>query len=200
MNFLSWGSQRSPLCRSKRAASSPSTPPEGGELSAQGCQASHTGRPRRFSRPRRFAPHHTCRSIAPCYRLWGSPRFRVSPLTLSDASIGLCLRLHPFPVAPDPSKCSPRQQHQSRHRDRLPSRYSSLLRFPLLDASAVLWFPPRASQPQGFAPLPSPLQSADVAVNTLPVTPMGFKPSRLCTSEEVTHDVGRLQLPLGAHK
>jgi hypothetical protein len=59
MNFLSWGSQRSPLCRSKRVASSPSSPPEGGELSAQGCQASHTGRPRRFSRPRRFAPHHT---------------------------------------------------------------------------------------------------------------------------------------------
>jgi hypothetical protein len=157
MNFLSWGSQRSPLYRSQYAASSPNTSPEGNVLSARGCQASHTGRPRRFTRPRRFAPLHTLQVYCTLLPVVGFATFQCLFVVIPVASIGSGQRIHTSPVAPDPSKYSPRQQHLSRHRDRLPSRCSSW-RFSLsLDASAALQFHPQASQPQGFAPLPSPL-------------------------------------------
>jgi hypothetical protein len=54
-----------------------------------------------------------CRSVAPCNRSWGSPRFR------SACSSSLCTALPPcsvifhslaFPVAPDPTELSPRHQ------------------------------------------------------------------------------------------
>lgn len=43
-----------------------------------------------------------------------------SPPVLTDASIDSHCWFHPSPVAPDPSKSSPRQQLLSRHRDRFP--------------------------------------------------------------------------------
>jgi len=141
-----------------------------------------------------------CRFVAPCCRLWGSPRFRVLPLAVLGASTVFRLRLHPFPVAPDPSKCSPRHQLWSRHRDQLPSRCSSSLRFPLRDASAVLRFPPRASQPQGFAPLPSPLQARRRCRQRAARYSHGLRTIKVVHVSEVTHDVGRLRFLCGTHK
>jgi hypothetical protein len=46
---------------------------------ARSCHAPYSVRPRRFSRPRRFAPHMPCRFVAPCSRPWGSPRFGRPP-------------------------------------------------------------------------------------------------------------------------
>jgi hypothetical protein len=181
-NFLSWGSQRSPLCRSKCVASSPSWPPEGGSLSARGCQASRAGRPRRFSRPRRFAPRHTLQVCCALLPAVGFATFRGLVADSARCKHRFSPSTPPFPSGASPFEVFPSTTAPVTSPRPMPSRCSSSLWSPSPDASAVLRFPPRASQPQGFAPLPSPLQLADVAACGLPDTPMGFVPSRQCTS------------------
>jgi len=106
MNFLSWGSQRSPLYRSKQ-----SRPLQAGSPKRV-CSRCEAARP--HMRAALAVSHDLdgllrdtpCRFIAPCCRLWGSPRFRVLPCPRSlQAAVGFSAP--PFPSGALPFEVFP---------------------------------------------------------------------------------------------
>ena len=100
-DFLSWGSQRSPLYRYESSSSSPEVASEDAASLARGRYTSYAGRPCRFSRLRRSAPTGSCRSVAPCNRSWGSSRFRSARAGAPQSNVAVrwwCPVAHsPFP-------------------------------------------------------------------------------------------------------
>lgn len=114
-----------------------------------------------------------CRFVAPCCRLWGSPRFRVFPTSPHRCKHRLTLLVPPFPCGAGPFEVFPSSTAPVTSPRPIPSRCSSSWCL-LCPTQAPNIGSPRASQPQGFAPLPSPLQLADVAADILPDTPLGF--------------------------
>jgi hypothetical protein len=118
-----------------------------------------------------------CRSVAPCCRPWGSPRFGFPrgcclAFALPRARAAPCLGA--VPVTRHPSKPSPRQELLLRHRSRC------LLAVPAGSGLGLSVLPRHpvdlgtSGRPQGVAPLSSPLPSLGVATKTRPDASLGL--------------------------
>jgi hypothetical protein len=144
----------------------------------------------------RLAP---CRFVAPCCRSWGSPRFRFA----RSGCPGFALPRDPdalcwltFPVAPYPSKLSPRHQLCAASPQPLPSR-----RYRRFQLSARWCRHHRAecshasARPQGLVPVPSPLLRPGVATWKRLDAPLGLFPSkRLFSSQRLAGTCERFRL------
>ena len=123
-----------------------------------------------------------CRSVAPCNRSWGSPRFQCA----RSRSGGRALPRGPgasssltFPVAPYPSKPFPRHQLCAASPQPIPSRRYRRFKQPAcwcchLHTGSYY----SSARPQGLVPMPSPLLSPGVATWRRLDASLGLFPSK----------------------
>jgi hypothetical protein len=182
-NFLSWGSQRSPLCRSGCVR------PLQGLLPKK--VSSRHGAAKLRTRSALVVSHNLgglsrvtpCRFVAPCCRLWGSPRFQQSP----------------------PGSSHRRERRKSLPAGKLPSQWRQALRSVPLDSSSCRVtatdslspsvehigatsqrrkrrssvVPLRTIRPQGLVPLSSPLRvQLRERCRICPILPWAFHQSK----------------------
>lgn len=76
LNCLSWGFPKTPLHRLENCRSPLPVPGCPVSFGKSLCRCSLVFRPSGFSPVRRLSPPTACRDVSPCFRSWGSPRFR----------------------------------------------------------------------------------------------------------------------------